>query len=216
MAVRRQFGQVQQQCLRHQQQRVPGTLSQCRRRLSTARIPPSNWRIPPRPGYSGTTGALSGPQASRTTVAVESIVRTTPEFRRRGHTTGIPQGRPIPMSQSQISPTPAHFPTIRAGPIRAGKDLAKNRPNQPANPGASTLPANPAAGNRPAANKPANRAADPARGFAKDNGSTGGRNSALGGYEPGGNYAGIQRPRTSQLQGKSKCLWRRRQRRWWR
>lgn len=61
-----------------------------------------------------------------------------------------------------------------------------NRPNQPANPVAGTRPANPVAGNRPAA-KPANRAADPARGFAKDNTSTGGRNSALGGYEPGGN-----------------------------
>ena len=66
------------------------------------------------------------------------------------------------------------------------KEVAKNRPGQPGNPVAGTRPTGPNAENRPA-NKPANRAADPARGFAKDNGSTGGRNSALGGYEPGGN-----------------------------
>ena len=61
----------------------------------------------------------------------------------------------------------------------------KNRPgNQPGNPG---KPANPGNATRPAAPKPADRSADPARGFAKDKSSTGGRNGALGGYEPGGN-----------------------------
>jgi len=84
-------------------------------------------------------------------------------------------------------PNAGTLPNSPGGSNQNRKDLAKNRPNQPANPGASTLPAKPAAGNRPAANKPANRAADPARGFAKDNTSTGGRNGALGGYEPGGN-----------------------------
>lgn len=73
------------------------------------------------------------------------------------------------------------------GGSNAGKnEIGKNRPNQPAKPIPGTRPANPVAENRPAT-KPANRAADPARGFSKDNSSTGGRNSALGGYEPGGN-----------------------------
>src|SRR6202046_1419468 len=83
-------------------------------------------------------------------------------------------------------PKASTIPNNPAGSNLNKKEGGKNRPNQPANPVAETRPANPAAGNRPAA-KPANRAADPARGFAKDNASTGGRNSALGGYEPGGN-----------------------------
>jgi len=76
-------------------------------------------------------------------------------------------------------PKPSTLPNNAGGSNLGKKEVAKNRPNQPANPVAS---------NRPAATQPANRAADPARGFAKDKGSTGGRNSALGGgYEPGGN-----------------------------
>ncbi len=75
-------------------------------------------------------------------------------------------------------PKPSTLPNNPAGSNPGRKEVAKNRPNQPANP---------VAANRPAATKPVNRAADPARGFAKDSTSTGGRNSALGGYEPGGN-----------------------------
>jgi hypothetical protein len=74
-------------------------------------------------------------------------------------------------------PKPNTLPNSLAGSNPNGKNVAKNRPNQPANP---------VAANRPAAVKPANRAADPARGFTKAGGSTGGRSSALGGYEPGG------------------------------
>jgi hypothetical protein len=74
-------------------------------------------------------------------------------------------------------PKASTLPNNPDGSNLSKKDVGKNRPNQPTNPVAS---------NRPAT-MPANRAADPARGFAKDNGSTGGRNSALGGYEPGGN-----------------------------
>jgi uncharacterized membrane protein YgcG len=84
-------------------------------------------------------------------------------------------------------PKASTLPNNPAGSNLASRDIGKNRPGQPSNPVAANRPANSAAGNRPAATKPANRAADPARGFAKDNGSAGGRNSALGGYEPGGN-----------------------------
>jgi hypothetical protein len=74
-------------------------------------------------------------------------------------------------------PKASTLPSNPAGSNLSRKDVGTNRPNQPSNPVAS---------NRPAT-MPANRAADPARGFANDKGSTGGRNSALGGYEPGGN-----------------------------
>jgi hypothetical protein len=75
-------------------------------------------------------------------------------------------------------PKPSTLPNNLGGSNPNGKNVAKNRPNQPANP---------VAANRPEAVKPANRTADPARGFSKAGGSTGGRSSALGGYEPGGN-----------------------------
>jgi len=89
--------------------------------------------------------------------------------------------------------------TVRLTNLK-NKDLAKNRPNQPGNSIAANRPSNPSAGNLPA-NKPANRAADPARGFAKDNSSTGGRNSALGGYEPGGNARASRDRGQSSFQG---------------
>jgi Protein of unknown function (DUF3300) len=100
---------------------------------------------------------------------------------------GVPATRPYnPATARPANPNVAkpNFPKATtppsnpAGSNLSKNDVGKNRPNQPSNPVAS---------NRPAATKPPNRAADPARGFAKDNGSTGGRNSALGGYEPGGN-----------------------------
>jgi len=74
-------------------------------------------------------------------------------------------------------PKPSTLPNKPAGSNPGMKDVGKNRPTQPANP---------VAVNRPANTKAGNRAADPARGFAKDPGSTGGRNSALGGYQAGG------------------------------
>jgi hypothetical protein len=99
---------------------------------------------------------------------------------------GIPATRPYnPATARPANPNIAKpnfpkastLPSNPAGSNLSRKDVGTNRPNQPSNPVAS---------NRPAT-MPANRAADPARGFAKDKGSTGGRNSALGGYEPGGN-----------------------------
>jgi hypothetical protein len=113
----------------------------------------------------------------------------------RPNNPAIPATRPYDKNTARpANPNVAkpNFPKAGTLPNNPGgsnlnkKEVGKSRPNQPANPVAGTRPANPAAVNRPAA-KPANRAADPARGFAKDNSSTGGRNSALGGYEPGGN-----------------------------
>jgi hypothetical protein len=109
---------------------------------------------------------------------------------------GIPATRPYnPTTARAANPNIAKptFPkatTLHNNPTGSNltkKDAAKNRPAQPSNPVAANRPANLTTGNQPAATKPANRATDPARGFAKDSGSTGGRNSALSGYEPGGN-----------------------------
>ena len=100
-------------------------------------------------------------------------------------------------------PKAGTLPNNPAGSNLNKKEVGKNRPNQPANPTAKNRPANPAGANRPA-NRPANRAADPARGFAKDNGSTGGRNSALGGYETGGNAQASRDRGQSSLQGNQK------------
>jgi len=74
-------------------------------------------------------------------------------------------------------PKPSTLPNNPAGSNPGMKNVGKNRPNQPGNP---------VAANRPVNTKTANRAADPTRGYRKDPGSTGGRNSALGGYEAGG------------------------------
>ncbi len=102
----------------------------------------------------------------------------------------IPTTRPYnpatakPYAANNTNLTKPNFPkasTLPNNPAASNlnkKDLSKNRPNQPVTPVASTRPA--------AASKPANRAADSARGFTKDSNSTGGRQSALGGYEPGG------------------------------
>ena len=76
-------------------------------------------------------------------------------------------------------PKASTLPNNPAGSNLNKKEVPKNRPNQPTNPVASTRPAAPA--------KPADRAADPARGFKKDDNTAGNRKSALGGYEPGGN-----------------------------
>ena len=91
-------------------------------------------------------------------------------------------------------PKPSTLPNNPAGSNLSRKDVGTNRPNQPSNPVAS---------NRPAT-MPANRAADPARGFAKDKGSTGGRNSALGGYEPGGSARASSDRGQSSVKGNQK------------
>ena len=97
-------------------------------------------------------------------------------------------------------PKASTLPNNPAGSNLNKKDVGKNRPGQPANTVAGTRPANSAGANRPATT-PANRAADPARGFAKDNSTTGGRNSALGGYEPGGNARASSGRGESSFQG---------------
>jgi hypothetical protein len=108
----------------------------------------------------------------------------------RSNIGAIPSTRPYnpatakPYAANNSNPTKPNFPkasTLPNNPAASNlnkKDLSNNRPNQPVTPVASTRPA--------AASKPANRAADSARGFTKDSNSTGGRQSALGGYEPGG------------------------------
>ena len=134
---------------------------------------------------------------------------------------GIPATRPYDKKTARPAnpeiakpnfPKASTLPNNPGGSNLKNKELAKNRPNQPANPAAGNRPANPAVGNRPAnltaanlpATRPANRAADPARGFAKDNGSTGGRNSALGGYEPGGNARASSDRGQSSFKGNQK------------
>ena len=62
------------------------------------------------------------------------------------------------------------------------REAQRKRPAQPGNPVAPTRQAMA----KPVNRAPANPANDPARGYTKDPGSRGGRNSALGGYEPGG------------------------------
>jgi len=146
---------------------------------------PPNGGYPPRPGYP----ARPAPYPT-----------TRPAYggggNNRPNNPGVPATRPYdkktarPANPDFAKPNFSNNPG-GSNPNRPGgagtKDLAKNRPNQPSNPAAGTRPANPSAGNRPTA-KPADRSADPARGFApKDKSSTGGRNGALGGYEPGGN-----------------------------
>jgi hypothetical protein len=94
-------------------------------------------------------------------------------------------------------PKPNTLPNSLTGSNPNGKNVAKNRPNQPANP---------VAANRPAAVKPANRAADPARGFTKAGGSTGGRSSALGGYEPSGTARAASARGQTSLRGNQSAL----------
>jgi uncharacterized protein DUF3300 len=93
-------------------------------------------------------------------------------------------------------PKPSTLPNNPAGSNPGRQEVGKNRPNQPTNPVGT---------NRPAAAKPANRAADPARGFAKDSGSTGGRNTALGGYEPGGNTRAVSERGQASFRGNQKA-----------
>src|SRR5208282_709602 len=132
----------------------------------------------------------------------------------RPNNSGIPATRPYDPKTARPAnpdiakpnfPKPSTLPNNPGGSNLNGKNVGKNRPNQPANPVVATRPANPAAGNRPAATKPANRAADPARGFAKDNSSTGGRNSALGGYEPGGNTRASSNRGQASVKGNQKA-----------
>jgi Protein of unknown function (DUF3300) len=139
----------------------------------------------------------------------------------RPNNPGVPATRPYDKKTARpANPDIArpNFPKASTLPNNPGgsnlnkKEVGKNRPNQPANPIAQNRPANPGSANRPAnltganrpATQPANRAADPARGFAKDNSSTGGRNSALGGYEPGGNARASNDRGQSSFKGNQK------------
>jgi hypothetical protein len=149
---------------------------------------------PPRPGYPARPAPYPGTRPPHNGGGGYN----------RPNNPGIPATRPYDKNTARPAnpnvtkpnfPKPSTLPNNPGGSNLNGKNPGKNRPNQPANPNAGTRPAgpnagtrpaNPAAGNQPATGKPANRAADPARGFAKNNSSTGGRNSALGGYEPGG------------------------------
>ncbi len=96
-------------------------------------------------------------------------------------------------------PTKPNFPEAGTLPNNPGaakpnrKEAQKNRPNQPAT--------QPAAPNRPGTGQPSNRASDPARGYTKDRSSTGGRNSAIGGYEPGGKAQSSSRRGQDSLKG---------------
>jgi hypothetical protein len=125
---------------------------------------------------------------------------------------GIPATRPYDKKTARPAnpeiakpnfPKASTLPNNPGGSNLKNKDLAKNRPNQPANPAVGNRPANPTAANLPAT-KHANRATDPARGFAKDSSSTGGRNSALGGYEPGGNARASSDRGQSSFKGNQK------------
>jgi len=131
----------------------------------------------------------------------------------RPNNPGVPATRPYDKKTARPAnpdiakpnfPKPSTLPNNPGASNLNKKEVGKNRPNQPANPIAQNRPANPAAANRPAT-KPANRAADPARGFAKDSGSTGGRNSALGGYEPGGNARASSDRGQSSFKGNQKA-----------
>ena len=105
-----QLGQIQQQCLRHQQQRVPGTASCV---SATQRRIPAPMRISRQ--QSDTTYAISGQQATVQRWRRISIARTTAEFLPRGHTTRQQRGRPIPISQSPIFPS--QYPSQQSGRV---------------------------------------------------------------------------------------------------
>ncbi len=100
----------------------------------------------------------------------------------------IPATRPYNPERARSYPAnpnfaKPNFPKPSTLPNNAGmgnqkrNELAQNQPIRQGNPVASA---------RPAVSRPANRAADPARGFTTGNNPRGARNSALGGYEPGG------------------------------
>src|SRR5271163_3132954 len=111
-----------------------------------------------------------------------------------GRPSTLPATRPYDKKQARPEnpnfekpnfPKPGTLPNNGGGGRPNKGEGQKNRPgNQPGNP---TKPANPGNATRPASPKPADRSADPARGYSKDKSTTGGRNSAMGGYEPGGN-----------------------------
>jgi hypothetical protein len=131
---------------------------------------------------------------------------------RPGNPTTLPATRPYdpkkarpydknnPNFEKPNFPKPGTLPNNPGGGNQNKKGELKNRPGQqPAKPGGGNLPAAKPA-ERPAT-KPANRANDPARGYAKDRSSSGGRDGALGGYEPGGNTRQASNRGQSSLKG---------------
>ena len=151
---------------------------------------------PPGAGYPGYRPPAAGyPRPGYPAARPMPYPATQPAYKSAGgynrpNNGAIPTTRPYnpanakPYAANNQNLTKPNFPkasTLPNNPVASNlnkKNLSNNRPNQPVTPVASTRPA--------AASKPANRAADPARGFTKDSSSTGGRQSALGGYEPGG------------------------------
>ncbi|HEY6420514.1 MAG TPA: DUF3300 domain-containing protein [Candidatus Binataceae bacterium] len=160
--------------------------------------PPSNGGYPSRPGNRP-------PNAGNPRPEFPSRPGGKPPFNGGGgnnRPSTLPATRPYNPATARPAKNPnitkPNFPNASTLPNNPGapnqnrKEATKNRPNQTAKPVDS---------NRPAAAKPANRAADPARGFAKDRGSTGGRNGALGGYEPGGSAQASSRRGQDSLKG---------------
>src|SRR5258708_6143297 len=96
--------------------------------------------------------------------------RPTTNRLRRQHHTDLATGKPYAANNpSRTKPTFPRASTLPNNPQASnltGKAVPKPHPNQAVKPAALTRPA--------AASKGANRAADPARGFTKDSGSTGG------------------------------------------
>jgi Protein of unknown function (DUF3300) len=106
----------------------------------------------------------------------------------RPYNPGVPTTRPYnpqtakPNRANNPNFSQPNFPKPGTLPNNTSLGNLKNKEPVPNRPNRNN--SNPVAATRPAANRPVNRAPDPARGFTKGNNPTGGRNSALGGYEP--------------------------------
>jgi len=131
----------------------------------------------PRPGYLARPMPYAGARSPANGTNNRPNNGAIPATRPYSPKTARPYAANNPNASKPNFPKPSTLPNNAGGSNPNRKNVATNRPNQPANP---------VAANRPAAAKPANRAADPARGFKKDRSATGGRNGAFGGYEPGG------------------------------
>ncbi len=109
----------------------PGTLSWWRRGLPAAGVSPAQWKLSA-PRIPATTGALSGHQACLQWWRRNQSVLATREFPRRGRTTRR-RARPAnPNIAKPNFPKASTLPNNPGGSNLKNKDLAKNRPNQPA------------------------------------------------------------------------------------
>jgi hypothetical protein len=147
--------------------------------------PPPNAGYP-RPGYPPRPVPYAGarPPASGGGAYARPYNGANPATRPYNPATAKPYAANNPNQSKPNFPKAGTLPNNPAASNLNRQGAQKNLPNQPVNPVASTRTA--------AGTKPATRAADPARGYAssgqkaKDRATTGGRNGALGGYEPGG------------------------------